>query len=357
VPLFIPKMGLANVTEPTAYPPPPPVLHPWKEMQPLDTAVGNYLISGFIVQPTLTPPPSQASLDLAFACPALLTWPAEVAVSAPDPCGSLSSGTWKSSDGSTLINWDMSCLDTTSPGLTAPSVQPVTTYTMPNGDAFGTSQAVTTPYGGSYIELRDCGGAAVFTVDEKIYKQTGKPDETACQKYGSCDGVLYFQYFIKNSGGQVVAMSGYTTFFQDSFDITDSTGVPIVTVSRNGWEPNNRRPDCSANPKPRLWNLKFASSPPGQWAAGTAQWPIAAVMTMLAARDNVRMPDGHVLWSNCNVLKTMGWVFLGGSILCCCVCVPMLIFLLCSASILRFVDEAEKRFFPKRMRKPSAYGD
>jgi len=81
-PVFIVKMGLANVTEPTPYPPPPPVLHPWKEMQPLDTAIGNYLISGLIAQPTVTPPPSQSSLDLAFACPALLTWPTEVSAPA-----------------------------------------------------------------------------------------------------------------------------------------------------------------------------------------------------------------------------------------------------------------------------------
>jgi len=358
VPIYIPKMGLANVTEPTAYPPLPPVLHPWKDMQPLDTAVGNYLISGLMIQPTLTPPPSQSSLDLAFACPALLTWPAEVAVSAPDPCGSLSKGSWSVTGGTDpLIDWETSCIDTTSPGLTAPSVQPVTTYTMPNGDRFGTSQAVTTPAGGSYIELRDCGGAAVFTIEEKIYKQTGKPDDNACAKYGSCDGVLYFQYFIKNSGGKVVGLSGYTTLFQDSWDITDSAGAKIVTVSRNGWEPNDRRPDCSATPKPRLWNLKYASSPPGIWAAATGQWPMAAMMTMLAARDNVRLPDGQVLWTSCNVLKSTGWVLFFGCTFCCCICIPMCVFLLCSASILKFVDEVEKKFFPKRMSKPAIYGN
>lgn len=358
VPLYVPKMGLANVTDPTPYPPPPPVLHPWKEMQPLDTAVGNYLISGLIAQPTITPPPSQSSLDLAFACPALLTWPTEVAVSAPDPCGEMSKGNWTGtgSGASLLINWETHCIDTVSPGLTTPSGSPVTTYTVPNGDLFGTSQVVETPFS-DVTELRDCGGATVFTVEEKIYKQAGKPDNTACTKYGSCDGVLYFQYFVKDAGGAVVAMSGYTTIFQDSFDITDSAGGLIVQVSRNGWSPSDRQPDCSKNPKRRLWNLKYAGSPPGIWAAATGQWPIAAMMTMLAARDNQRQPDGNVLWSNCNVLKSTGFVVLGGVGICCCVCVPMVIFLVCSASILKFVADVETKLFPKRMGKPAQYGN
>lgn len=355
-PVFIVKMGLANVTEPTPYPPPPPVLHPWKEMQPLDTALGNYLISGLIAQPTVTPPPSQSSLDLAFACPALLTWPTEVSVSAPDPCGSTVSGNWteKKEGGPLLINWKTSCIDTTSPGVTPPSTSPVTTYSMPNGDLFGTSQVVQTPWADS-IELRDCGGATVFTVTEKIYKQTGKPDESACSKYGSCDGVLYFQYFVADAQGKTVALSPYTTIFQDSFDLTDSAGGLIVTISRNGWEPNDRQPDCSLNPKMRQWDLKYANSPPGIWAAATGQWPIAAMMTMMAARDSQRQPDGRVLWSNCNVLKTTGWVLLGVSIVFCFVCIPMAIYLICSASISKFVKDVETKLYPKRMGKPAQY--
>lgn len=355
VPLYVPKMGLANVTEPTPFPPPPPVLHPWKDMQPLDTAVGNYIIAGLIAQPTVTPPPSQSSLDLAFACPALLTWPGEVSVSAPDPCGSMESGGWNVSGGDMQVAWSQSCIDTTSPGITAPSMSPVFTYTMPNGDLFGTSQEVQTLFGRS-IELRDCGGATVFTVEEKIYKQAGEPNADACAKYRSCDGVLYFQYFVKNNRGKLVALTGYTTIFQDSFDITDPAGGLIVQVSRNGWEPPDRpSEEQCADAKPRLWHLKYAGSPPGDWAVVTAQWPIAAMMTMLSARDQSRQPNGSVLWSNCQAMKTSGWILLVGVIMCCCVCIPMAIFLVCSAPILRFLDEAETRFLPKRMGKPQNY--
>lgn len=355
VPLYVPKMGLANVTDPTPFPPPPPVLHPWRDHQPLDTAVGNYLISGFIAQPTVTPPPTQASLDLAFACPALLTWPGEISVNAPDPCGSLEQGKW-SKGKDVQIQWSTSCIDTSSPGISPPSVSPVTTYMVGNGDLFGSSQERQT-LSGSFIEIRDCGGAVVYTVDEKIYKQAGKPDDDTCTKHKSCDGVVYFQYFIKNAGGTVVALTPYTTLFQESFDITDTAGGKIATVARNGWEPDDLKPVCSANGKPRLWNIKYAGSPPGLWAAATNQWPIAAFVTMMAQRDQYRQPDGQVLWSPCETVKATGWVLSTAACFCCIGCIPMVIFLLCSAPIMRFFVEAEQNLFPKRMGKPAMYGN
>jgi len=207
---------------------------------------------------------------------------------------------------------------------------------------------------GKTIELRDCGGAIVYTVQEKIYKQAGQADPDACAKYRSCDGVLYFQYFIKDLAGRDIAMTPYTTIFQDSFDITDSAGGLIAQVNRNGWAPHEKA-DCSGDVKPHMWHLKYASSPPGPWAVVTAQWPIAAMMTMLAQRDESRQPNGSVLWSNCEVLKSTGYVVLVGTMLCCCVCIPMAIFLVCSAPILRFLAEAETRVLPKRMGKPGNY--
>lgn len=353
--LYVPKMGLANVTEPTPFPPPPPVLHPWQDHQPLDTAIGNYLISGFIQAPTITPPPSQSSLDLAFACPALLTWPNEVSVSAPDPCGSMETGNWTGKGGGLQIQWATSCIDTTSPGLTPPSISAVTTYTVPNGDLFGTSQERQVMFN-DFTEIRDCGGAAIYTIEEKLYKQAGKPDPDACKNHKSCDGVIYFQWFIKDASGRVVALTPYTTIFQESFPITDLAGGTIAEVSRTGWQPDQRTP-CTDDAKPRLWNLKFASSPPGNWAAATNQWPIASFITMLAHRDMFRQPNGRVLWSNCEVLKATGYAFSVTAGVCCCVCIPMVIFLLCSAWITRCVTEAEKSLFPKRMGKPAMYGN
>jgi len=293
-------------------------------------------------------------LDLAFACPALLTWPNEVSVSAPDPCGSMESGNWTGKDGGVQIKWATSCVDTTSPGLSPPSVSPVTAYTVPNGDLFGTSQERQTLFG-DFVEVRDCGGAVVFTFEEKIYKQAGKPDKEACTKHRSCDGVIYFQYFIKDATGKVVALSPYTTIFQDAFDLTDTAGGKIASVSRNGWEPDSKPATCE-DAKPRQWNLKYASSPPGLWSTTTNQWPLATFLTMLAHRDQYRQPDGAVMWSNCETLKSTGWVIFATLGVCCCISIPMTIFLLCSAPILRFVSDMESKLFPKRMGKPSKYG-
>lgn len=360
-PLYVPKMSLANITEPTPFPPPPPVLDPWKDHQPLDTAIGHFLISGFVAQPTVTPPPSQSSLDLAFACPALLTWPGEVSVTTPDPCGSMSTGNWTGKDGSEQIQWATSCVDTSSPGITPPSVSPVTTYTVGNGDLFGTSQ-VRQVWTGSHvkdlIELRDCGGATLFSIEEKIYKQAGKADPDVCKKHKSCDGILYFQYFMKNAAGKIVAITPYLTIFQESFEITDTLGGKIADVSRNGWEPDvvPAKDDCD-NEKPRLWELKYAGSPPGMWASVPNQWPIAAMMTMIAQRDATRQPDGSVLWSNCEALKSTGYVLLSGVLLTCVICCPLIIFLVCSAPILRCLGETEAKLFPKRMGKPSMYSN
>lgn len=362
VPLYTPKMGIANVTEPTAFPPPPPVLSPWKDMQPLDTAVGNYIISGFLEQPTVTPPPSQSSLDLAFACPALLTWPAEVSVSAPDPCaGRISEGNWTTTggDGELFINWGTSCIDTTTSRIKAASVSAVTTFTVPNGDLFGTSQQVLsldTMAGGGRLVIRDCGGATVYTVEEKMYKQIGKADDDSCEKYGSCDGIVYLQYFMKNIAGETIALTSYLTIFQANFDITDTAGVKIASVTRNGWAaPEEATPEYCADAKPRKWILKYEKSPPGVWAAVPAQWPLAAMMTMLAQRDEKRLPNGKVVWDNCETMKSGGWVVILVVGFSCCVCIPMAIFLLCSAPILRLFGNAESKFMPKRMGRPGRY--
>jgi hypothetical protein len=268
----------------------------------------------------------------------------------------MDNGNWTGNDGGVQIAWSMSCIDTVTPGLHVPVIGPVTSYTVGNGDLFGTSQERQfLTYG--YVEILDCGGAVMFTLWEKVYKQEGKPDTDACTKYRSCDGVIYLQYFLKDKQDKVVAMTPYLTIFQESFDITDSVGAVIAQASRNGWHPGDVPLEGCSTSKPRLWNLKYSSSPPGIWANVPSQWPIAAMMQMIANHDQHRQPNGAVLWSNCETLKASGWImslFLG---FCCCMCIPMVLFLSCSGLILSFVNEGEQRLFPKRMGKPSIYGN
>jgi len=353
-PLYVPKIGLANITEPTAYPPPPPPLEPWNDHQPLDTAIGHYLLSGFIPGPTITPPPTQESLDLAFACPLLLSWPLEVGVGAPDPCSSTTSGNWTSmKDNSLLLNWEIDCVNGKS-GDGLPSATSVTTYMLPTGDLFGKSRESKTPWG-TKIELIDCGGTTIYTVEEKIYKYVGKPNRESCEKYQSCDGTVFLQYFVKNGQGAIVAMTGYLNLFQSRFDLNDAGGLKIASVWRNGWDPAIKS-DCATS-KGRAWTLQFVAAAPGVWGAATSQWPLAAMMTMLSQRDETRQPNGSVAVNNCEVGKTLALVLLAFIGVCCCVCVPLVVVALFSGPFKGFFNHIETIILPKRMGRPQHYGN
>jgi len=209
----------------------------------------------------------------------------------------------------------------------------------PNGtarfDKFGSSRWQKR-FGSTYLELRDCAGVPIFTVEERIYKQAGKPDEDACTKYKSCDGVIYFQYFIKNGQGVIVAQTGYLHYFQPSFDVTDPKGVKIASVSRTGWDPVPM-PDCTTEPH-REWVLKFEKSPPGMWSMAANQWPIAAMMTMLSQRDEFRLPDGDVLTSSCEVAKTFGAVVFGALFCGCCCVLPCFLLMAMGGPIMKKID-------------------
>jgi len=355
-PFYIPKIGLANVTEPTAYPPPPPVLDPYNDTQPLDTAIGYYLLSGFMAQPTVTPPPTQASLDLAFSCPLLLSWPLEVSVGVPDACHSETTGNWTGlQNKEVLLNWHSDCL-ASSAGVPQPTA--VTTYTLPGGDIFGKSQERKSPFG-TIIDLIDCGDATVFTVEEKLYKYVGVPHKESCEKYQSCDGTVYLQYFIKNGQGTVVALTPYLNLFQKQFDLNDPSGLKIATLWRNGWDPTpvgSPLETCSGKPR-RSWTLQFVPSPPGVFATGPSQWPLAAMMTMLSQRDGLRLPNGGVVIGMCERNKTLGLILLAAFGVFLFVGMPLLIVLCCAGTCSKYFHDWESRNLPKRISKPAIYGN
>jgi len=388
VPLFVPKIGLANISTPTAMPPPPAVLDPWVDHQPLDTRMGNFFLGGIVREangvgavgvdkngnPTATallPPviPTQEMLNLAFGCPLLLAWPLEVSVSAPDPCHHMSSGTWTNlQDKSLIIDWKTKCVDLGSAANPIPSPSTVTTYTIPGPPgsgqsyAFGSSTEVKTLWG-KRIELMNCGGGTVYTVEEKVYKFTGKPNRESCKKWGSCDGIIMFQYFVKNAQGKVVAQSGYLNIFQSHFDITDPAGIKIAGVWRSGWDPTpsggvnrNARGEepnkCQKDTPLRAWTLKFEKMPPGEWGVATAQWPLAAMMTMLSQRDETRQPDGSVMTTGCEAGKTVFFAVFGILGLLCCICVPLVFFLVCTPALKGFFAKLEGALLSKKMSKP-----
>lgn len=341
----------ANLTEPTAFPPPPPQLDPYQDMQPLDTRIGHFLINNLIESPTLTPPPSNAAMDVAFACNVIAKWPEKVAITAPDPCTGIKTnqegdaimdlGSWmdRSSD-TPLLTWQEVCLwmDTAN-REPAPLVQ----YNY-QGDLLSVSQEKISLIG-TQIALRDCQYQERYTLEEKTIHQDGEADARACKEYNSCDGVVYLQYTMRNEAGEVVATTQYLPLFPESFTIIDATGAEIASVSRSGWDPYHV--DC-ANDKERAWDLTFAPNPPGVFARVTERQWIGQMITMIAIRDNKRGPDGHVTMCKCGMYKLAVRGFVMLFLCCCCTCLPMFIWICISAPLHEKFYNFEKKWCPRR---------
>lgn len=325
--------------EQTAYPPPAPQLD-----HPFDTILGYSLVSLFLDKPTVKPPHNLSVPDLSFGCPMLVEWPTELEVVLPDPCGGdgAAPGLWRSAGTDVLMQWsvDQSFFDW--------NPAPRVTYSMPSGVHFGTSQKKVTLIT-TVLMLKDCEHNIRYTIDELVYKQMGDPDPASCQRYGSCDGIVWLQYQIRDQGGFVVAKTHNLKLFQDSFIIYDSDGVEIAVATREGdWSPISTA--C-----PRIWKVTFASGTPGIFSRPTSQWPIAEMVTMMAMRDSTRRPDGLVRATPLEYWKWFTLVVMLILFACCCVCVPCCIWIFCSGPLHYYIDELEKRCCPKRMARPEKY--
>jgi len=351
VPPGVETVSLANLTEPTAIPPPPPALEPYKDNQPFDTAIGNFFVSRLVEKPTVTPPPSQASIELAYGCPTLLNWPIEVAVGAPDPCADMkTNASWTDNsdeNAAKIVSWSQDCAMF---DLANRDASPLVSYELPNGDLLGASQEKTT-LKRTIIELRDCQYTTRYTVQERLIHQSGKPDDNACSKYGACDGVVYLQYVMKDAIDKTVAITPYLNLFPEVFEINDAAGNKIATASRAGWDPMHS--DCS-NSISRHWLLRFAESPAGVFATVTERQWIAQMMTMIALRDSRRGSDGLVTMSECQIFK----MFITGlsllAFLCCACCVPMCCYLIVSAPMHERLHFLEKRWCPRKKKGKEA---
>lgn len=395
--LFIPKIGLGNITAATPFPPLPPLLDPRGDRQPFDTQIGSVIAYEFAEVPTLKPLPSQAALNLAFGCPVLLGWPVAVEIEAPGHCipkptpvstdsaspvaglvagsadldsagedaakaaeaakaaakdeyGKASgqaawvTGNWSNSaGGGHILQYSEAC------PLFDGSSTPLVTYTMPNGDLFGFTQLLTTLYT-NIMELRDCSGFVRYRIEEKIYREKSKVDEEACETYKSCDGTVYIQYFVYDEFGATVALTGYLTLFQGVFKITDTGGNGIATASRKGeWSPVSK--DCVE----RIWVLQFDQHPPGGFQDVTNHWPIAELVTMMSLRDYSRLPSGMVTPTACEVTKSAFLLFGLAFAISLFVLVPCLFFVFCQHQCRVGFLQIEQHVFPRRMRRPVCY--
>jgi len=294
-----PGAGNAYASTPT-FAPPAAQLDPWNDNQPVDTAIGLFLAAGLADSPTVTPLPLQTGLSIVRAgCPVLLTWPGEVDIVVPDPCGTSGEGSWRdASSEKPVVMYSSSCSPFNS-GL-APRMSYSQVEEGERGELFAESQTQTTLVG-SKIDLMDCAGNVRYTVEEKVFHQKNSVDRDSCDKYGSCDGTVWIQLFLHQPNGTLVAQTTYLNIFQASFDIVEpNTGAILASAERLGdWNP--RATECLGQ---RKWRLKYAEAPPpGPLALPTEQWPLASLVTILSIRDSSRRPSGLLNITFCGVWK------------------------------------------------------
>lgn len=347
VPTYIPKIGIANVTTATALPPPPPTLNPATDYQPFDTAMGDWFMKQFVAGPTVTPPPSQAAINLAYGCP-LLLMPDRIFVEAPSGCpnkdGSVGRAQqWTDVNRNQQIQWQESCI---SGGIADVK------YSMPFGDTYSYSRTEFALWG-SRIDLIDCGLNKLYTIEEKIFKKTGKINPRACTKFGSCDGEIYLQYFIHDATGATLGVTPMLTLFQNSFSIGDTNGNKIADIFRAGqWTP---RDGCTDYRKD--WVVQFASSP-AALIIPPKRWVVASMVTVMAMRDEERDAAGMV---KATVCQTATWYAFGVTLLTF-IGLPF-VFIFCFFNQLQwlislvtnFLFRVEYSLFPRSMHQPSKY--
>jgi len=345
-PTALPTLGLVNITPPTVVPP-EVRLDPWKDAQPLDTALGSLLAGSLAEEPTVTPPPLQSSLDLVqAACPLLTGWPLELEITTFDPCDNAHEGGW--ADAATrepLVDFRQGC-SPFGPGLT-----PQLVYSTAQGELMATSRLKTTIVG-SKVAIADCAGVPRWTLEEKVYHEVGRVDQSSCDRYGSCDGTIWIQYFLYRIDGRLAAQTPYLKLFEDTIQINDPSGQRLAMAKRVGdWAPNS-----AACLGPRRWLLTFATpAPPGDFAVPTAQWPLAALVSIASVRDTSRRPSGLLAPTWCEISKVacsaLFALLVAGSLLAG----AALFFGEALEPLRALLYELEQRLCPRRMKLPSKY--
>jgi len=338
-PVYVPKIGIANVTEATAFPPPPPTLNPVLDYQPLDTALGDLIQKQFIEPPTLTPPPNQETLAMIFSCPLLLLDTSFI-VQASDGCSKTArSGIWKDTMGNQLLAWSEKAETVTDIDLS---------YTMPSGDGFGFTQGQLS-LGASQINFVDCGLNVKYFMKEYVYHVPAKKDPLQCSKYGICDGAIYLKYEIWQSGGSMVAVSNLVEIFANTFTLSDTaTGGQLVQYSRNAdWSPKD---GCQTYSKE--WVVTVGG---GALSDAPLRWVLGMFITTLSLRDEERDVKGLIRMTSTQVWT---WTLLIGGIVLGLVLLGVGLYLFdkyLRESVTLFFIRAEDNLFPVTMYKNKSY--
>lgn len=285
-PTYIPKIGIANVTQATAMPPLPPTLNPTEDYQPMDTAIGDYILKQFQVPPTVTPPPLQSAISAAFACPLFLL-PGRVWVETATGCTDDRHGVWYDANRNVQLMWNESCVAFPS------AVNPDVKYTLPHGDHMGAS-VTHLSWSKDMVEIFDCSAGALYTFTEKVYKRLNSVDPQVCEAYGICDYELYFQYFITGANGAPMASTAYLSYMQREITLLDPAAIPIATLQRKGnWKPTDKCPTYE-----KEWIVTFGGSA-SPLTAPPNRWIVVSFTTIMAMHDEDRDKTGFIKPSRC----------------------------------------------------------
>eukprot|EP00929_Paragymnodinium_shiwhaense_P014122 TRINITY_DN122006_c0_g1_i1.p1 TRINITY_DN122006_c0_g1~~TRINITY_DN122006_c0_g1_i1.p1 ORF type:complete len:462 (-),score=84.04 TRINITY_DN122006_c0_g1_i1:102-1487(-) len=344
-PKMMPTLSLDAITPPTQFPPPPPRLRAWEDVQPLDTQLGDFLITGLGGDEVFAAPPTRPSLNIALGCPILMDWPQEVIVRLPD-CGM--PGNWfaQGSPPTVIMNWSTSC------NIFSADLAPPVYYHSSHGeDYFGMSQTKTTLLG-TQVRLFDCEGNVRYTIDEKVYFREGKADPDVCEKYGGCDGEVSLQYFIRDNRDKVVGQTSHLALFQDTVTVIASSGATIATAVRSaGWSPVSEV-DCNI---PREWTITFGEGAAQAFPSPSEQWPIAEMLTIMSVRDGYRRANGLMKPSVCEVVRGTLSFFIFLVILAFCVALGLFCHNILINRLRAQLVVFEAKYCPKRMKRSAKF--
>lgn len=267
VPTFIPYVGIGNVTEPTIKPPDPPKMKNNLDLQPLDTKLGDYILGQFSGGPTATPPPSQDSLDAAYACPDLEmpgTWKVQVDKNCEKP----RHGMWTTTGGDEILSWKE---------VTDPEADGDLVMTLPYGDLMGYTRTLRAyeDQKADKVDIFDCGDNHIFTLEEKMEKKVVGGDQ------------IYAIWDITSASGAHVATTSRVPLFANDWVLEDPGGKTIVKIHRQGaWHPHDQ---CPAYKMEYVLSVGNSGS---KLKGKSKRWILATIITVLSLRDQDRDAGG-----------------------------------------------------------------
>jgi len=354
VPNYVPQIPGAIVQIPTLTPPKQPKLDPILDMQPFDTLIGDAIQQRFVEAPSISQPPTQSAIDLAYGCATTLL-PSTTYVNAPNGCSKYArEGMIRNGTGHGMYSWKESCLDK---GLFSGwSVGGnLVISNIATGETISKVQTRPTLFA-NIIDITDCSGNPLYIVYENLYRLDNDKMHSCTESWWSseksCTGTVYLQFSITTRSGQAVAVSPYVSVFANEFSLYDAnTGKRLVTFRKNGsWSPKDQCPSFEKN-----WYMLFTGA--SGLGAPDKRWIVAAFLSSISLRDEDREEkDGGVGWTACQEEAMLMVLIMLGTF---AVVLAILSYLATKMHwrqhMIKFFFKLQDDILPKAMHKPSKF--